>query len=59
MEEMGYCEEERMDGVCVRERQRENMKYEPITNSASKASDVEQGVEMSTMVTDNIVIMNI
>jgi hypothetical protein len=33
-------------------RQKKN-KYEPITNPASKTSDVGQGVQMSTMVTDN------
>jgi hypothetical protein len=44
----------REDEWIVWERERKNKKYEPITNPASKASDVEQGVEMSTMVTDNI-----
>jgi hypothetical protein len=53
-EKMGSCEEGRMSGLCEREKERKNKKYEPITNPASKASDVEQGVEMSTMVTDNI-----
>lgn len=36
-------------------RERKNKKYEPITNPASKTSNVEQGVEMSTVVTDNMV----
>jgi hypothetical protein len=40
--------------VCKRERK--NKKYEPITNPASKTSNVEQGVEMSTMATDNTVV---